>query len=88
MIVYEAAPLTRAKYAVCSFGTSDIAGSGESGTIRFTQNLLKPLATSIELNGMLPEIEYEFRIRQFGYVDGNCLGSGDEYNPLKEVDRY
>jgi len=87
MITYEAAPLKRAKYAVCDFKISTV-GTDEAGSITLTQNLFKPISASIELKGMLPEIEYELRVRQYGYLNMNCLGSGDEYNPLKEVDRY
>jgi hypothetical protein len=37
---------------------------------------------------MTPDTEYELRVRTYGYTDADCLGSGDEFNPLFEVNAF
>lgn len=83
-IPYVPAHLDSTKYAICTLAASS-SGDGEAGIIRLAQRPHTPVYMRITMQNMAADAEYEMRLRTYGYKSVECLGSGEEYNPLLEV---
>ena len=85
--MYEPAVFGETVYGLCSLKTSISAGS-EAGIIRMAQRPFSPVYLRIMMQNLTPDTDYEVRVRTYGYLGEECLGSGDEFNPMLEVNKY